>query len=442
MPSVGALVLSVGALLLCQYVSAVFFDNVVPEGGIPIWHLSMIQDEERNEAYYRALQKLIVPNQSTVLDVGSGTGLLSMFAASLGAKKVTAVELNVALSEVSREIMEINGFTEDDVDIINIHTKDLDIGYQGEHYLAPADVLVSETLDGWIIGEGFLDTLLDLRDRHLITNDTIVIPAHGTLYMQLIQSKYLFPTPEPLIRGFNFSPLQQHTYLDGITERLSEETAKTLSDPQPVLYFNFQEYGCNGHIPTPYTNIRIPVVQQGVLHGGVFWFHVCLDNDCEIRLSNSPDTMFSHWQQMFVHFEISNQLVQPGDTIHLLMAQISRRYAFAIATFQQRILRISSDCRGARLSVFREDATTGSSLSIFDLNDIGEFNLWVATVGEEYVIVASYYPNEDIASDEHELPPVREEELMRFTIPDRWPYTEVMTEDIPLYTYIASCNAP
>src|SRR5688572_24408623 len=42
---------------------------------IPRWHFEMLNDEERNSAFERALSKAIT-HSTTVLDIGSGSGLL------------------------------------------------------------------------------------------------------------------------------------------------------------------------------------------------------------------------------------------------------------------------------------------------------------------------------------------------------------------------------
>ena len=59
----------------------------------------MLNDITRNDAYYKALAKIITP-ESIVVDVGAGSGLLSCMAAQLGAKKVFAVEKEVMLCNV------------------------------------------------------------------------------------------------------------------------------------------------------------------------------------------------------------------------------------------------------------------------------------------------------------------------------------------------------
>jgi len=40
------------------------------------WHFRMLNDTDRNEAYYRAIAHQIQEGFSSVLDVGTGTGIL------------------------------------------------------------------------------------------------------------------------------------------------------------------------------------------------------------------------------------------------------------------------------------------------------------------------------------------------------------------------------
>ncbi|CAN0574387.1 unnamed protein product, partial [Ectocarpus sp. 12 AP-2014] len=70
------------------------------------WHFRMLNHSARNEAYSRAIQRAA---GVTVLDIGTGTGILAVLAARAGASHVYACEVNSVLCDVAREVLERNG---------------------------------------------------------------------------------------------------------------------------------------------------------------------------------------------------------------------------------------------------------------------------------------------------------------------------------------------
>lgn len=72
----------------------------------------MLQDQVRTELYRNA----IVQNPSNfrgkvIMDVGCGSGILSLFAAQAGAKRVYAVEAS-SMAANARKLVKANGFDE------------------------------------------------------------------------------------------------------------------------------------------------------------------------------------------------------------------------------------------------------------------------------------------------------------------------------------------
>ena len=177
---------------------------------LPVYHVTMLNDHTRNEAYYQALKKVITP-ESIVVDVGSGSGLLSCMAAQLGAKKVFSIEQRTELCAIFPEIVAANNF-EGIIELIckssyEIHANDL--LYYGPYGEEHPTILVSETLDSYIIGEGFLSVLYDWKFRGVVKENIQIIPHHGRLHMQLQQTNYLL-NDTLTVHGFDFSPLDKY----------------------------------------------------------------------------------------------------------------------------------------------------------------------------------------------------------------------------------------
>lgn len=54
-----------------------------------------------------------------------------------------------------------------------------------------ADILLSENLDTWLLGEHMIPTVKDARQR-LLKPDAKVIPQGATIYVQVIESSWGF----------------------------------------------------------------------------------------------------------------------------------------------------------------------------------------------------------------------------------------------------------
>jgi SAM-dependent methyltransferase len=146
-------------------------------------HRTMICDRVRTEGFRRAIEAVVRPGD-VVLDVGAGSGILSMFAARAGAARVYAVE-RTTVAVLARDLVAANGLTE----IIEvIHGDVLDVELP-----EPVDVIVSEWLGGFGIDEGMLAPVIAARDRWLKPGGTM-IPQSVTAWAGLVRDRQLDET--------------------------------------------------------------------------------------------------------------------------------------------------------------------------------------------------------------------------------------------------------
>lgn len=155
------------------------------------WHFAMLNDHPRNQFYQDALRHVIVPGESVVLEIGAGSGILSLICASLGARRVVAIEANEHLVQLAREIISANGF-EDRVHVLHAMSTDVtpaDLAAAGgtDDDLGPPTVLVSELLGTMLLSESALDYVYDARQR-LLAPGAAIIPSRGRQHAQIVES--------------------------------------------------------------------------------------------------------------------------------------------------------------------------------------------------------------------------------------------------------------
>ena len=119
-----------------------------------------------------------------MLDVGAGSGILSLFAAQAGATRVYAVE-RTTVAVLAQDLAEANGFGEV-IDVIQGDLMDIDLPEK-------VDVIVSEWLGGFGIDEGMLVPVIVARDRFLKPGG-VMIPGSVTAWTGLVHDQYLRDT--------------------------------------------------------------------------------------------------------------------------------------------------------------------------------------------------------------------------------------------------------
>ena len=176
-------------------------------------HEEMIKDKVRTESYMQAIEDNRDQFKGkVVLDIGCGTGILSLFAARAGAKKVIGID-NADIAYYARDIIKKNGY-EDTITIIKGKMEEVELPVE------KVDIIISEWMGYFLFYESMLDTVLWARDRYLVKGG-IIMPDNCKMYIAAIEDQDYKGEKQTFwddIYGFDFSCLTPPTMVEPLID--------------------------------------------------------------------------------------------------------------------------------------------------------------------------------------------------------------------------------
>ena len=162
-----------------------------------------------------------------VLDVGCGTGILSMFCAKAGAARVIAVD-NSAIIDKARENIFNNGFAD----------KITCLRGKVEEVVLPVDkvdIIVSEWMGYCLLYEAMLDSVIWARDKYL-KPDGLMVPSHMNMWVAPVADPDYIADHIAFWRdvyGFDMKAMQAGIHDDA--QVLNMPASTICGDPFPFL---------------------------------------------------------------------------------------------------------------------------------------------------------------------------------------------------------------
>ena len=158
-----------------------------------------------------------------------------------------------------------------------------------------ADIIVSEIVDVGLLSEGVLTTLSHATHA-LAAPDAEMIPASAEILAVLVEA--------PVLRRVN--PLSEISEYDlsafNVFQNpgyqkifLAHEENKILSQPFPVVAFNFRTLKPEPPNHFDILELEAEITEDGAAQAVVFWFKLRLDE--ETVISTSLDSETTHWGQ-------------------------------------------------------------------------------------------------------------------------------------------------
>ncbi|PWA39939.1 Protein arginine N-methyltransferase [Artemisia annua] len=283
-------------------------------------HKEMISDKVRTDAYRQA----IVGNPSllkgaVVLDVGCGTGILSLFAAQAGASTVNAVEASEKMASVASQIAKDNGLLWNQasngsgvIKVMNSMVEDLIESGQIEP--RSVDVLVSEWMGYCLLYETMLSSVLVARD-HWLKPGGAMLPDTATMFVAGFgKGATSLPFWEN-VYGFNMSSIGKelvedaaHLPIVDVVDADNLVTNTALLQTFDLVTMKHDEVDFTATVQLEHKSLNSSEVQSTTTkcYGVVIWFDTSFTSrfckESPTVLSTSPYTPPTHWSQTLLTF--------------------------------------------------------------------------------------------------------------------------------------------
>ena len=256
-------------------------------------HEEMIKDKIRTGSYKKAIENnKIIFKDKIALDIGSGTGILSIFAAKAGAKHVYGIEY-ADIADYSKEIIKQNNLS-DKITIIQSKVEEANLPVD------KVDIIISEWMGYFLLYESMLDTLLFARDKWL-KKDGYLLPDKAQIYLAGIQDtlyKYNKIDSWDNVYGFNFSVLKNPALAEPIIDNFPNNNIISNS----CKIFDIDLYTVKVEDLDFSAGYEIIFNKDDTFNGFVTWFDVEFDKlPNKVTLSTSPYEPSTHWKQVMFY---------------------------------------------------------------------------------------------------------------------------------------------
>ncbi|XP_037014075.1 protein arginine N-methyltransferase 2 [Artibeus jamaicensis] len=262
-------------------------------------HLEMLTDQPRTTKYHHViLQNRESLKDKVILDVGCGTGIISLFCAHYAQPKaVYAVEASEMAQHTGQLVMQ-NGFA----DVITVFQQKV------EDVVLPekVDVLVSEWMGTCLLFEFMIESILYARDAWL-KEGGVIWPTTAALHLvpcsadKDYRSKVLFWDNA---YEFNLSALKSLAIKEFFSKPKYNHILKPedcLSEPCTILQLDMRTVQI-ADLETMKGELCFDIKKAGTLHGFTAWFSVRFQNleeeEPQLVLSTGPFHPTTHWKQV------------------------------------------------------------------------------------------------------------------------------------------------
>ncbi|NWZ52602.1 ANM3 methyltransferase, partial [Haliaeetus albicilla] len=271
------------------------------------WLTAFSIDAERSDFYFFSFQTFLVDKVRTesyrdfmyqnphifkdkvVLDVGCGTGILSMFAAKAGAKKVIGVDQSEIVYQ-AMDIIRLNKL-ENIITLVKGRIEEVDLPVE------KVDVIISEWMGYFLLFESMLDSVIYAKDKYLAEGGsvypdicTISLVAVGDMNKHV--DKLLFWDD---VYGFDMSCMKKAVIPEAVVEVLDPNTL--ISTASVIKHIDCDTASTPDLEFSSDFTLTITTSTKCTAVAG--YFDIFFEKNChnKVLFSTGPQCTKTHWKQ-------------------------------------------------------------------------------------------------------------------------------------------------
>jgi len=307
-------------------------------------HETMLQDTIRTKAYQDAiLSNKQMFKDKVVMDIGCGTGILSLFAAQAGAKKVIAIDASDVHTQ-ARKIVELNKY---DSIIHVVHGKVENLILNKTLPLDDnerVDVVISEWMGYALLYETMLPSVLAARDEYMDKENGTMWPNKSNMFIEGATDSRLEYWDN--VYGFDMTPMKTK-----VVKELCNEATVEINDAKTVVtnraeLISFDLNICNDEDLDFQANFELRKNKSNAQSSAkVDKLVISFDVDFDLReytkasFSTSCQTEPTHWKQTALWFDPADApSLQAGEvlkgTLHMARNDRNQRDMDFIVTWE------------------------------------------------------------------------------------------------------------
>jgi len=285
-------------------------------------HHEMLSDKVRTETYRDSVAKNVEAIKGKkVLDLGCGTGILSMFCARHGqAEQVVGVDMSSIAHQAMDIVMENK--LADTITIVKGRLEDTDL--KARVGFDKFDVLISEWMGYFLLFEGMLDSVMKARDTYLTSKKALILPNRCTMHLVGVCDEERYSQTAGYFKdvyGFKMSCLREPLIKEASVEIVPKN--KVITSPAQIHHLDMNQ--CTLADTEFEAEFELTVAQNPEetssnreITAIAGYFDTFFDDPVlknPVMFSTGPDSKPTHWKQTVFYLHkplpvLSGQTVQ------------------------------------------------------------------------------------------------------------------------------------